>query len=276
MLIERDESLALLLGAARNAAAGRGSTVILGGEAGIGKTTLLREFEQRNGGKLRVLWGGCEALFTPRPLGPLQDMARMFDPQVAALLDQAATPERLFPMLLQSLQDAAKTTVLVFEDVHWADNATLDLVKYLARRISLVRALLVLTLRSDEIGAEHPLTQVLGDLPPAATTRIALQPLSPEGVALLAQQSGRSGSDLHRITAGNPFFVTEILASNHATPVQIPPSIRDAVWSRLSRLAKAEREVLEAICIVPWSVERWLLRALLGAEADVSVDKCVA
>ncbi len=179
-------------------------------------------------------------------------------------------------MLLNSLQDAAKTTVLVFEDVHWADNATLDLVKYLGRRVSLLRAMLVLTLRSDEIGVDHPLTQVLGDLPSAATTRIALQPLSPEGVVMLAQQSGRSGSDLHRITAGNPFFVTELLAGNDAMPVQVPPSIRDAVWSRFARLAKAEREVLEVICIVPGSVERWLLRALLGAEADASVDSCVA
>jgi DNA-binding CsgD family transcriptional regulator/tetratricopeptide (TPR) repeat protein len=276
VLIERDEPLESLLGAARRAAAGQGSTAVLGGEAGIGKTTLLREFSQRIGNKYRVLWGGCEALFTPRPLGPLQDMAQALDRRVIGLLNETAAPARLFPMLLNSLQEATKTTVLVFEDVHWADNATLDLVKYLGRRVSFVRAMLVLTLRSDEIGADHPLTQVLGDLPSPATTRIELQPLSPQGVALLAEQSGRSGSDLHRITAGNPFFVTEVLASNHTVPVQIPPSVRDAVWSRASRLAKPEREVLEAICIVPWSVERWLLRALLGAEADVSVDSCVA
>ncbi len=219
MLIERDEALESLLGAARHAAAGHGGTVILGGEAGIGKTSMLGEFTRKIGDKYRVLWGGCEALFTPRPLGPLQDMAPMLDPRVAALLDEAAAPERLFPTLLNSLQEAAKTTVLVFEDVHWADNATLDLVKYLGRRMPLVRALLVLTLRSDEIGVEHPLTQVLGDLPPAAITRIALQPLSPEGVALLAQQSGRSSADLHRVTAGNPFFVTELLAATTPMPV---------------------------------------------------------
>lgn len=276
MLIERDEPLESLLGAARRALAGHGSTVILSGEAGIGKTSVLRDFAQRIGNKHRVLWGGCEALFTPRPLGPLQDMARALDRRVTGLLNETAAPDRLFPILLESLQEATKSTVLVFEDVHWADNATLDLVKYLGRRVSSVRAMLVLTVRSDETGVEHPLTHVLGDLPSPATTRIALQPLSPQGVALLAQQSGRSGADLHRITAGNPFFVTELLAGNHATPAQIPPSVRDAVWSRVSRLAKPEREVLEAICIVPWSVERWLLRALLGAEADVSVDRCVA
>lgn len=276
MLIERDAPLESLLSIARNAAAGRGSTVVLGGEAGIGKTSLLREFAQRVGKGHRVLWGGCEALFTPRPLGPLQDMAQALDPHVAALLDQTAAPERLFPALLNALQNADDAMVLVFEDVHWADNATLDLVKYLGRRVSLLRAMLVLSLRTDEIGADHPLAQVLGDLPSAAATRITLPSLSPQGVAMLARQSGRSGADLHRITAGNPFFVTELLASNDAAPGRIPASIRDAVWSRLARLTTAEREALEVISIVPGSVERWLLRALLGAEADAAVDQCVA
>ena len=276
MLIERDGPLESLLDIGRRAAAGHGATVLLGGEAGIGKTSLLREFAQRVGTDYRVLWGGCEALFTPRPLGPLQDMAQALDPRVAALLDQAAAPERIFPALLNALQDANDTTVLVFEDVHWADNATLDLVKYLGRRIFLLRAMLVLSFRTDEVGADHPLAQVLGDLPSAAATRVTLPPLSPEGVATLAEQAGRSDADLHRITAGNPFFVTELLASNDAASEQIPASVRDAVWSRLSRLTAGEREALEVISIVPGSVERWLLRALLGADADASVDQCVA
>jgi DNA-binding CsgD family transcriptional regulator len=277
MLIERDSPLDSLMSVAQRAAAGHGSTVVLEGEAGIGKTSLLREFAQRVGPGWRVLWGGCEALFTPRPLGPLQDMAQALDPRVAALLDETAAPERLFPALLNALQDHDETTtVLVFEDVHWADNATLDLVKYLGRRVSLLRAVLVLSLRSDEIGAEHPLAQVLGDLPSAAAARITLQPLSAAGVAILARQAGRSGADLHRITAGNPFFITELLASSDAAPGRVPASIRDAVWSRLARLTGAEREALEVISIVPGSVERWLLRALLGAKADGAVDQCVA
>jgi DNA-binding CsgD family transcriptional regulator len=277
MLIERDSPLDSLMSIARRAAAGHGSTVVLQGEAGIGKTSLLREFAQRVGPDSRVLWGWCEALFTPRPLGPLQDMAQALDPRVAGLLDETAAPERLFPALLNALQDhGGATTILMFEDVHWADNATLDLVKYLGRRVSLLRAVLVLSLRSDEIGTEHPLAQVLGDLPSAAAVRIALQPLSADGVAALAQQAGRSHADLHRITAGNPFFVTELLASSDANPGRVPASIRDAVWSRLARLTAAEREALEVISIVPGNVERWLLRALLGVKADAAVDHCVA
>ncbi|THK39183.1 LuxR family transcriptional regulator [Ensifer sp. MPMI2T] len=276
MLLDREGPLEALLSAVRSAAAGRGSTVLLEGEAGIGKTSLLREFAEHADKGWRVLWGWCEALFTPCPLGPLQDMRQSLDPGVAALLDQAAPPERLFPALLNVLQHAGDAIVLIFEDVHWADNATLDLVKYLGRRISSLPAVLVLSLRSDEIGADHPLTHVLGDLPSASVTRIALEPLSPEAVAVLAEQADRRGADLYRVTEGNPFFITELLASGETEPGRVPDSIRDAVWARLSRLTAGERKVLEVISIVPGSVERWLVRALLGAEAEPLVDECVA
>jgi DNA-binding CsgD family transcriptional regulator len=276
MLLEREGPLEALLATARSAAAGRGGTVLLEGEAGIGKTYLLQEFAERAGEGCRVLWGWCEALFTPRPLGPLQDMAQSLDPQLAALLDQGAAPERLFPVLLNALQRAKGATVLVFEDMHWADNATLDLVKYLGRRVSVLGTMMVLSARSDELGADHPLTHVRGDLQPASITRIRLEPLSPGAVALLAKQAGRDGADLHRITEGNPFFVFELLASREVEPGQIPDSIRDAVWARLSRLTAGEREVLEMMSIVPGSVEPWLIRALLGVGAETLVDRCVA
>ena len=95
MLLEREAPLDALLASARRAAAGRGCMVLLEGEAGIGKTSLLREFTARVDSGCRVLWGWCEALFTPRPLGPLQDMAHLLDPRVGGLLDQDAAPERL-------------------------------------------------------------------------------------------------------------------------------------------------------------------------------------
>ena len=276
MLLERERPLEALLSSERRAAAGHGITVLLEGEAGIGKTCLLQEFAGRAGKDCRILWGWCEALFTPRPLGPLQDIAQSLDPGVAALLDQAAGPERLFPALLSALQHAERTTVLIFEDVHWADNATLDLVKYLGRRISLLRTMLVLSARSDELSAEHPLSYVLGDLPSPSVTRITLEPLSPGAVTVWAERSGRAAADLYRITEGNPFFISELLASSEIEPGEIPDSIRDAVWARLARLAAGEREVLEMMSIVPGSAEPWLIRALVGVEADALVDQCVA
>ncbi|MFA1621287.1 AAA family ATPase [Rhizobium mongolense] len=276
MLLDREGPLETLLSAMRSAAAGHGSTVLLEGEAGIGKTSLLREFAEHADKGCQVLWGWCEALFTPCPLGPMQDIGQLLDPRVAALLDQAAPPERLFPALLNVLQHASVAIVLIFEDVHWADNATLDLIKYLGRRISLLPVVLVLSLRSDEIGADHPLTHVLGDLPSASVTRIALKPLSPEAVTVLAEQAGRRAADLYRVTEGNPFFITELLASGEAEQGRVPDSIRDAVWTRLSRLTAGERKVLEVISIVPGSVEPWLIRPLLGVEAEALVDQCVA
>src|SRR5262245_9038917 len=124
----------------------------------------------------RALWGGCEALFTPRALGPIHDLAADLDPHFATLIANGAAPSDLFPALVNALKEAPLTTVLVLEDVHWADHATLDLIKYLGRRITLLRTLLVLTVRSDETGADHPLTAVIGDLPSGALTRIALEP----------------------------------------------------------------------------------------------------
>ena len=139
MLLEREGPLEDLLGAARGAAAGHGGIVLLEGEAVMGKTSLLHEFARQADGECRMLSGWCEALFTARPLGPLQDMAPALDPDVGALLEQAAPPERLFPAVLNALQSANGARALIFEDVHWADNATLDLIKYLGRRISLLR-----------------------------------------------------------------------------------------------------------------------------------------
>ena len=248
---------------------------MLGGEAGIGKTALLQEFTRRLGPGFRVLWGGSEALFTPRALGPLQDMAHALGPRMAALLDQTAAPERLFPALLNTLQELPETAVLVFEDVHWADNATLDLVKYLGRRMPVLRALLVLSYRSDEVGPDHPLRQVLGDLPADGRP-----PGHAAAVARGGRRAGAAGRPLRRRAAPDHRrqpVLRHRAAGQPATPVpgSIPASIRDAVWSRLSRLAPEEREALETISIVPGSVEPWLARALLGARADAAVDRCI-
>src|SRR5690606_31604598 len=122
MLIERGAQLRILHAAAGRATAGQGGIVLVSGEAGIGKTSMLREFAGALGSDWRVLWGGCEALYTPRPLAPLQDLAAALGSRVARLLDQMAAPARLFPAVLENLQTAETATLLVFEDVHWADH----------------------------------------------------------------------------------------------------------------------------------------------------------
>jgi DNA-binding CsgD family transcriptional regulator/tetratricopeptide (TPR) repeat protein len=272
-LLEREPLLASMFAARDRAASGRGGTVLVEGEAGVGKTSLLQEFAAGAGNGARVAWGWCEALVTPRPLGPLQDMARALDPKVAELLEQGASPDRLFPALFNMLLDADEPTILIFEDVHWADEATLDLIRYMGRRISLMRALVVFSARSDELGPNHPLIQVLGDLPAATVTRVKPTALSEAAVASLALEAGRPAIGVYAATAGNPFFVTELLANTQESTV--PDSVRDAVWSRLSRLPPGERDVLDLMSVMPGNVEIELIKTLLGQEAEDHVASAV-
>ncbi len=275
-LLERSAALDVLREASERTLAGHGGTVLIEGEAGIGKTTLLQAFAESHAGDFHVSWGWCEALFTPRPLGPLHDIAHSLGPEVEALLEQSVSPDRLFPAVLNQLQDDDRPQLLILEDLHWADNATLDLVRYLGRRIGLLPVMVVLTARSDEIGTDHQLSYVLGDLPSAAVRRIKLGPLSPAAVLELALEAGRASDSLYRVTAGNPFFVTELLAAGSEDAGEVPDSIRDAVWSRLSRLTPGERDVLEMISIVPGTSELGLIKALLGDGAETPVDMAVS
>jgi ATP/maltotriose-dependent transcriptional regulator MalT len=275
MLVERDGQLRHLLELGESARRGQGRVVFLCGEAGVGKTSALEEYARRLGREFRVFWGGCEALFTPRPLGPVQDMAQALDPHIVDLFSSRVAPALMFPALVNTLDNLPGVKVLIFEDVHWADHGTLDLIKYLGRRIGALRALLVLSFRSDELIESHPLLQVLGDLPPNAVTRIDLEPLSPRAVEALAQTAGRSSAGLHQITAGNPFFVTELLAGAAKRSGDLPASIKEAVWARMSRLGPREQELLETVSIVPRPVEEWLVKALLGSDAQSVIDGCV-
>jgi DNA-binding CsgD family transcriptional regulator/tetratricopeptide (TPR) repeat protein len=266
MILERDPFLNELHAARVSAGAGHGCIVLVSGEAGIGKTTVVEMFAARARqpeNRVRVLWGACDALFTPRPLGPLLDMARestVLREQIRSGVDR----EHLFSALLDELSRTASPTAVVFEDVHWADEATLDLLKFLARRITRTPALLVLTFRDDEVDAGHPLRRLLGELPPAAVRRLRLPPLSESAVARLAADAGRPASDLYGATGGNPFYVTEVLATGGAG---IPPSVRDAVLARAARLSPPASAVLDVISTMPGRTERWLLEQLVGEAA---------
>jgi DNA-binding CsgD family transcriptional regulator len=270
MFLERDPFLNQLDSAYTAAAAGQGSAVLVSGEAGIGKTTLVERFAARveeADGSARVLWGACDALFTPRALGPLLDIARQTQGSLRELARSGHDREKLFAGLLDELTRSISPTVVVFEDVHWADEATLDLLKFVARRIRRTRGVLVLTFRDDELDAAHPLRRLLGELPANAVRRLRLQPLSAAAVAHLAQAAGRAAGDLYDVTGGNPFYVTEVLAADGA----VPPSVRDAVLGRAARLNAAALAVLDVVAVIPGRTERWLLeRAFAQGHADTS------
>lgn len=258
-LIERDYALQRLHDSVERAGQGSGHIVLVSGEAGIGKTALLRRLvRDRAGDGHRVLWGSCEALFSPRPLGPIYDMADAFDTDVQSMLGADGQRAKLFSAVLADLQASSRTTLLVLEDLHWADTATLDLVKYLARRIQPQHALLLLTYRDDEIGDRHPLRMVFGDLPADAVVRIPLLPLTEEGVARMARESGCSDDGIFAATGGNPFFVTEVLRSEG-----VPPTVRDAVLARAARQPPSVRALLDLVAIVPARVEAATIDAVL-------------
>ncbi|MDZ7645542.1 MAG: AAA family ATPase [Woeseiaceae bacterium] len=268
MLVERQESLRALLELRDQAEAGRGRIALIGGEAGIGKTSLIDALRQSVEGRCRVVWGSCDALFTPRPLGPIQDMSHAFGPRLRTLLAEGATSQQLFQAVVAELDSGPRATVVIVEDVHWADHATLDFLKFLGRRVSMMRALLVMSYRNDEVDHDHPLTQVLGELPASFTSRFDLEPLTPQGVRELCAGSDFAPDELFDITQGNPFFVSELLAYGNQADSPIPASVRDAVNARLNRLAPAEREFLETISLIPGATPVALAEPLFGDQGE--------
>jgi DNA-binding CsgD family transcriptional regulator/tetratricopeptide (TPR) repeat protein len=268
-LLERKKSLAELTDWLRRAIEGAGCIALLGAEAGMGKTALIQAFAKAQVGA-RVLWGGCDALFAPRPLGPLYDIARQTQGELLAAINSDANREVIFAAALGELERTQ--TLLVFEDMHWADEATLDLLKYLGRRIQRVHAMLAVSYRDDEVGPRHPLRFVIGDLPRSVTHRMSLLPLSEPSVAQLARRAGQPSAGLHRITGGNPFFVTEALASLADT---VPVSVRDAVLARAMRLTPDARKIAELACVVPGRTESWLLEQTVPFD-EPAIEGCLS
>jgi DNA-binding CsgD family transcriptional regulator len=270
-LLEREIYLAELEAALAQAAAGSGCSALISGEAGIGKTSLVETFTRRQRASLPVYWGACDALFTPRPFGPVHDMAVQLHKNLPGLLASDSGHAAIFSTVLNTLQ--RQVSIFVFEDVHWADEATLDLLRFLGRRIARTPSLLVITFRDDELGLQHPLRRVLGDLATASTARhIVLKPLSEQGVRALIGARSMDAGALHNKTGGNPFYIAEILAS----PIdEIPLTVRDAVLARAAQLSPSAEAVLRVAAIIGMRIEPWLLLEITGEEAH-SIEECIS
>ncbi len=278
-LLERTPQLEALDAWLREAATGSGRLVFVGGEAGVGKSTLIDRFCELARGRVRVLRGVCDALSTPRPLGPLFDIAASVGGELDRLLREDAPRDRVFRAALAELNNGSIPTVMVIEDIQWADQATIDLLRFLGRRLDLARALLLVTYRDDEGGPNHPVRVVLGDLATTATTRrLRLEPLSEAGIQALIALDARGNrfdpASLHRLTGGNPFFASEVLACDIASGA-IPATIRDAVLARASRLSPDGREILDAAAVFDAPVPANVLIHVAGS-TPAAVDACLA
>src|SRR3954452_16231296 len=257
-LVARSEHLAALgelLSAARD---GRGQVALVYGEAGIGKTALLRRFCDDAQESTRVLWGQCDALFTPRPLGPLVDIARSAGGDLPDVVAAGVTPYEGAVALERGL--AAGPSIVVLDDMHLADEATLDVLRLLGRRAPELRALIVVTSRDDGFDRWHPLRMVLGEVAAAApVARLRLPRLPPDAVAVMAAEHRLVDASLYRKTGGNPFFVTQVLGSGEE---DIPETVRDVVLGRAARLSPPARALMDAVAVTRPRAELWLLRAL--------------
>ena len=270
-LLERDASIAALTGLLSDVrASSRGRLVIVAGEAGVGKTALLRAFCETVRSPVRVLWAACEPLRTPRALGPLLDVAESVGGDFQELVTGVAKPHDVALALLRRL-GGRHPTVLVVEDVNWADEATLDVLTLLVPRIAAVPALVLVSQRDDGSAGAMQLRTLLAEVG-GGRARLRIAPLSEAAVSELARPHDVDGGELYRLTAGNPFFVAEALASPGE---RLPETVRDAVLARLSRLPEPARRLLDAVAVIPGPVELWLLEAL-GAADIGQLDECLA
>jgi DNA-binding CsgD family transcriptional regulator/tetratricopeptide (TPR) repeat protein len=267
-LLERQAELQMLGTAVGRAATGRGSAVLVLGEAGIGKTSLVHAFLAEIAGQARILAGACEDLLTPRALGPLRDAARSAPGgPLAAALSPSADPDLVFAAVADELAAPPSPAVLVIEDAHWADGATLDVLRYLGTRVQNLPAVLLLTYRDDTLARDHPLRGVLGVLGSAAATRLRLTPLTAQAVHDLAASTSLNAAELFRLTNGNPFFVSEVLAN----PAEVvPPTVVDAVLARVRTLSPVAQAALDRLAVIPAGAEVDLVRVLVGDLAPVA------
>jgi DNA-binding CsgD family transcriptional regulator len=265
-LLEREDQLAQLDRLLDEARAGSGRMALISGDAGVGKTSLVRAFLARLSASVRVLWGACDPLDAPRPLGPFHDM-----PTIAVSLDGQRGRHDVLSTLFEALGDT-RPTVMVVEDIHWADEPTLDALRFLGRRIDRTSGLVIATYREDDVASAGQLRTVLGDLATApGCRRFAVRPLTAGGVATLAADKGLDPARLYTLTGGNPFFVTEVLA---APGIAVPPTVAHAVLARLARLEASSRQLVDVVALAPRRLEPGIALAVaeVGPQA---MDDCL-
>jgi energy-coupling factor transporter ATP-binding protein EcfA2 len=237
--------------------------LLIFGEAGIGKSSLVRALRGLLPANGRLLVGHCDDLGTPRTLGPFRDLVDQVGAELTRALAEGGERDAVLAAFPAELDWAGHPTVLVVEDVHWADEATLDVLGYLARRIAGLPAVLVLTYRDDELTREHPLQQFLGQASASGRVhRLPLRRLSEDAVRWLSATSRVDAGRVFAMTSGNPFFVAEVLATGDGD--RVPSTVADAVLARVRRLDPATQDALEQLAVVPSVVERWLVDALVA------------
>jgi DNA-binding CsgD family transcriptional regulator len=272
-LLERATFLETLGEYADEAVRGQGRLVLVAGEAGIGKTALLDAFATQRP-DLRWLRGACDGGFTPRPLGPLFEIATADGDGLLEQFRSGADRNTLFATSLERLGTAGGPTAVVVEDVHWADEATLDWLGYLARRLTGLPTLVLLTYRDQDVAAESPLRSALAAMATQrATRRMSLPPLTARAVLSLTEAQGRSDAEaIHQLTGGNPFYVSELMSNPHEG---VPSSVSDVEAARTALLTDDARQLVWAAAILGQPSSATAIARVAGRE-PVHLDECLA
>ncbi|MEM9562800.1 MAG: AAA family ATPase [Actinomycetota bacterium] len=280
-LLERADDLHVLESSFASACEGAGGTVVICGSAGMGKTSLVQRFladldrtDDVDGGRgasgargATVFLGGCDDLIAPRSFGPFRDMAR-----TSGLLDDelVRNPNRedLLAGLMDVLDRPTRPAVMVVEDAHWADDASIDVLRYLSRRLISMHALLVVTLRDREVDRSHPVRGLLAGPTSTAPERIDLRPLSLTAVTEMVDHVRADGRQpelepraLHEVSGGNPYLVVQLLL---ADPGDAARSARETLVARAERLSPEGREVLQVLSVLPDGADPTVARLLFG------------
>ena len=269
-LFERDDDLAALNDQWQRARRGHGSMVVVTGEPGAGKTSLVQAFVDRSLDGSPVLWGACDPLSTPRPLGPLHDVADRLDDSARAALRDAGQPHEIFAAVFEHLR--ARPSVFVVDDLHWADQGTVDLLRFQLRRIGSTRSLIIVALREQELAVAHPVRSLLGDVARSPdAVAMAMRPLTVAAVASMVDGRTVDPGRIVQLTGGNPFFVTEML-DHHGD--DLPVSVRDAILARTADLTDESWDVLHLLSCAPEAIADHLLADLrIGIAPLRAVDQ---
>ncbi|WP_147160497.1 helix-turn-helix transcriptional regulator [Novosphingobium sediminis] len=251
-IVARSEALTLLLRMAdAMRSASSGNVVVVSGEAGMGKTRLIDDFIGSEAARQPLARAACEQLNNPRPLGPWLDLAEVLGKSHGRAIAQATESIDPIGRVGQAILQLPRGTIIVLEDVHHADPGTLDVLRYVLRRLNAAPLLIVCSYRPEEVDLDHPLVSLLGALPAELSIRFEIPPLTFTEVADLCEKASLPPDPIYRLSDGNPQFVNELLRKGFRDGDRLPEMFKNLAATRLQRLNEAERTWIELLAFVP-------------------------